>query len=772
MRSLVAFPAILVLAAPSVAQPLVRGQPAQVSLAVELGEVDNAARAHLERVDRFLEAGEWDEAVETLRRLMDTDGEKMIPVDDGPARARGFVRFVPLRDYCQLKLGGLRASAPGALELYRNRVDSLARRWYEEAAARNDTALLRRIVDRFFMSSYGDDALFRLGEIELERGNYTWARSWWERISPLLRMPSSGAAALGGLPGRPLWPALRAVDLNEQWGTVQPLLQRAEAPSGWLAYPDTDLDLAAVRARLVLVSILENSTERGEAELALLARVAGNAEGTIGGRRGRYVDLLADWLAHSRTWAVPPAPPGWRTFGGAPGRGKVMPHGVDIALRPIWTAPLSRRRAGRQENPWTSDSMRVAEDAAGLLSYHPVVVDDVVVVTTGEAIESVQAFDLHTGQPLWPASAAKQTAEGPRRAHRRLRWMEPLGRCGVPRFTMTADEGILYVKLGSQATIVPRSDRYEPPPAGYLVALDLRAQKKRLFEIHLAPKDWGDGWAFEGAPVVHQGRLYVVLRRRDNLRAQCHVACFQIKAHRADLRWRRFIAAAETVGQGRCIEYTHTLLAMDQGRLYVNSNLGAVAALRADDGQIRWIARYPRTAVFDGDPDRSRRHLYRDLNPCLIFKDRIFVAPTDCDQIFALDAATGMMLWTAGPGRAADAVHLLGVGGRHLVASGDRLYWIDIDDGRLVSRFPERVQDALRGYGRGVLAGHEIYWPTRDRIYIFDQDGMRQRRQPIDLAPLGATGGNLVIADDVLLIAGADRLVAFGAARTDRLRAD
>ena len=68
-----------------------------------------------------------------------------------------------------------------------------------------------------------------------------------------------------------------------------------------------------------------------------------------------------------------------------------------------------------------------------------------------------------------------------------------------------------------------------------------------------------------------------------------------------------------------------------------------------------------------------------------------------------------------------------------------------------------------RGFGRGVLAGSEVYWPTRERIYVFDQGSGRQVRQPIELAALGVQGGNLVIHDGVLLIASADELVAFNA---------
>ena len=57
-----------------------------------------------------------------------------------------------------------------------------------------------------------------------------------------------------------------------------------------------------------------------------------------------------------------------------------------------------------------------------------------------------------------------------------------------------------------------------------------------------------------------------------------------------------------------------------------------------------------------------------------------------------------------------------------------------------------------RGLGRGILAGSAVYWPTRERIYVFDQYSGQQVRQPIELAALGLQGGNLVIDDGVLLI--------------------
>ena len=60
-----------------------------------------------------------------------------------------------------------------------------------------------------------------------------------------------------------------------------------------------------------------------------------------------------------------------------------------------------------------------------------------------------------------------------------------------------------------------------------------------------------------------------------------------------------------------------------------------------------------------------------------------------------------------------------------------------------------------------MLAGDKVYWPTRESIYVFDSATMRQARQPINLTEMGTTGGNLLIQDGVLVMATADRLMAF-----------
>ncbi len=66
------------------------------------------------------------------------------------------------------------------------------------------------------------------------------------------------------------------------------------------------------------------------------------------------------------------------------------------------------------------------------------------------------------------------------------------------------------------------------------------------------------------------------------------------------------------------------------------------------------------------------------------------------------------------------------------------------------------------GYGRGLLAGNRIYWPTRDRIEILDQGSGLRAEPPIKLMEIyRTTGGNLIAGDGYLIVAQPDALVVF-----------
>ena len=722
----------------------------------EVDLLDSAAATHLESARRFLAEKQWEEAVDAIRRVMEADAGRLVKVTENPPPPEGFERLVPAREFCQWRLAALAKEAPEALAHYRKLVDPLAEKWLAEGAFGRDEKLVRRVVEQAFASSAGDDALLRLADFALERGEHAVSRNYLERISP--------------------------PDAGHQIGV----------------YPDTDLPLAEVRARLVLVSILEGSTGQAAKELALFKRLHPEASGRIAGKSGNLGEVLAGLLAQSASWPPPRTSADWPNFAGNSARNGAAKGDVDIAGQPLWTLALPRLQSDRE---WLgAGRVRVAEDMKGLLSYFPVVVGDQVLLRLDARGNSyITSLGVKTGDVVWQVEESRhpplkgkpdKEEEGPWEvsdAH------DGLARhLGVARYTLTVQGHKLFARIGSPVT-VPSARRQEGQlvkDQGWIMGLDLRTQGKPLDGFPLQPES--NAWSFEGTPVAHEARLYVAMRRIEQGRCQMHIACFDLLTTpqslppEADenfrstgrLRWRTKICSGTSPGGGEIDEISHILLALDSGTLYCNTNLGAVAALSAEDGRIAWVVKYPRAAFHSGDPDRNESHFFRDLNPCLVASDLLIVAPADCERIFALRRGTGSLAWATESGVAADAVHLLGTRGDSLIASGDYLYWLNLHTGAVQVQYPAPgssgpmfAAPSPRGLGRGVIAGDHVYWPTRENILVFHQTPRRtpggyspQGVREIPLFPRGAVGGNVIIAAGKLFLATGDKLLVFGEA--------
>ena len=131
--------------------------------------------------------------------------------------------------------------------------------------------------------------------------------------------------------------------------------------------------------------------------------------------------------------------------------------------------------------------------------------------------------------------------------------------------------------------------------------------------------------------------------------------------------------------------------------------------------------------------------------------------------MLAYDAATGLLLWETS--LAKDVVHLLGVAGDALWASGEKLWRIQRVDGQ--SQLPlARGADAQGIWPRypGGFEGLLAYFPVDSRIRPAHGGGYR----PIELESRGIPSGNLVAAGEILLIAGSERLTALGPATMPR----
>src|SRR5262249_16115780 len=74
--------------------------------------------------------------------------------------------------------------------------------------------------------------------------------------------------------------------------------------------------------------------------------------------------------------------------------------------------------------------------------------------------------------------------------------------------------------------------------------------------------------------------------------------------------------------------------------------------------------------------------------------------------------------------------------------------------------WPDSANKALESYGRGLLAGDLIYWPTRTEIQVLDQRTGLMKEPPIKLQATYHTkgGGNLAAGDGYLIVAKEDAL--------------
>jgi hypothetical protein len=201
----------------------------------------------MERLERLVEVQAWDDAADLADELLTGGANGWVAVEDE--------KHVGVREAVNRRLA---KSPADGLSAYRQRVDPVAEAWLREGKSSRDEPMLRKVVDEAFCSSAGDDALWALGEIHLERRQFLAARTAWQRV------------------------------------------RKETAPGGLLSYPDSEIDLAEVRARLALVSIREGDIDRAQREVDQIARLHSDAAGRLAGCEGNYAALLADEIQKAR----------------------------------------------------------------------------------------------------------------------------------------------------------------------------------------------------------------------------------------------------------------------------------------------------------------------------------------------------------------------------------------------------------------------------------------------------------------------------------------
>ncbi len=689
----------------------VRGEDKQ---AVILSGESRAASLRLAEARKSLDDHKWSEAIEQLQTILNSAGNDLVSI--GP---NNNVRAGRL---CQIQLASLPAEA---LRLYRQRYENQAQKKLQQAQADRDIFQLRKIVEDAFCTRAAEKAIDLLGDLAFERGRFEEAEEWWRLLSPL------------------------------------PDARRDAVTRGLaLVYPDLTLDPARMQAKQLLARLFEDTDSEWMAALEAYGQRHPKAEGMLGGRKGRYVELLQT-LAEERKKQGQADSEDWLTFAGDPSRGRPIPAPEDILDRlselcgegPTWSANLEQR--SRQDDTRPSPAVNAAQ--ARTLAFHPVLTGNRVLVTDANY---VTAYDLRNGRSDEWYDVARTNGG-----------VKPNLKLPAPpdlRYTLTAADGFAYVRLGAQdigMEMPPPPNRFGPP-------LPRRDNETFLACLRLHPDDKGehfrwhirgiahDNSLFEGAPVVSGGLIWIASTRYNGNRCFTAIDCYPADdAGEPPLRWRCDVCETSDVKVGQP-RYRHHLLTLAGTQIVYCTHNGAVVAVDALTGRRNWAIRYPRRT---SDTQAPQLH---GLTPVLFAAGRLYVAPADSDTLLCLDPATGRTLWELEPLR---VVHLLGVGqGRLIFTTPTGLRAVRADNGNPGWVVPET--GGLTPAGRGLMIGDLVLFPTthvrnpdapwmEGVVYALRQSDGRPADDPVKLHRLPA--GNLAYANGCLAVADQQTLSVF-----------
>jgi outer membrane protein assembly factor BamB len=659
------------------------------------------------------------DGIDEYLRLIEEHGDDLVPEESPHEKIASTRRIVQLRRLCHARIA---ASPAAALRHYRARVDPRARRWLKEGTDAHDTKALRRVVDEAFCSRFADQAIDLLGDLAFEKGNFAEARGWWR----MLALPASDAAA--------------------------------SAEPGSLRFPDPQVDVARVRAKQVIALLFEGELRQAREELAAFHKLHGQASGRLAGRTGNYADTLQSLLAERlKGGPLSPEEGDWPTFAGSPSRNRVL----DAVLSPrLWAnGPAWRVRlggaAGEGDEP-AGERAEARTAPARRLAFHPVIAGRRVLVADARF---VTAYDLDSGRRLFRYDIKAPGRPG----------LDGL-RMKVPappevRYTLSLAEGRVYARLGAQL-IGPQ--KQEAPgasqPTSYLVCLDLPAAeggkpvavKERW--VSKASRGAGAEHVFEGAPLVYNGRVYVAETCWAGGRMRTAVCCRD--ADSGALRWRQEVCEVADADEEPVARVQHHLLTLAGTSVVYCAHAGAVISLDGQSGRRLWGVRYPSRR-----PEAASPPAPRDLAPCVAVGRRLFVAPRDSDRILCLDVETGRTLWER---EGMEVVHLLGVSaGRLIFTTAGGIRALDAATGDDSGGWRQPAVGRLPAFGRGLLVGGWVLWPTQDPRLplraLNAAEGGQQRgadiRDPTRLHRLRP--GNLAFGGGCLVVADTEELIGY-----------
>ena len=278
------------------------------------------------------------------------------------------------------------------------------------------------------------------------------------------------------------------------------------------------------------------------------------------------------------------------------------------------------------------------------------------------------------------------------------------------------------------------TDSFDGPST--IRALDLltgeerwKADSSTLGSLPFAQKNF----CFAGPPVLRGDRLYAAVMTSPVGGQGCHVTC--LNAADGKPHWGTTVVTAPASKRSKAVP----TFAEAGGALYVQSNLGVVAALDAESGAIEWLVKYEVDKNLKGRP----------ANPPLLHGSLVIFLPQDRERPLVLNRWTGReesLPPAAGKIDWIKIAHLSGTDGGVLAVTGLQSHVLNLAEG---TAHQLRVVDEERQpilAGRGAIHGSRLYLPAGPTLRVYDLATRKLVASREWAAP-----GRLLVDDDLLI---------------------
>ncbi len=702
----------------------------------------------VERLDHAAEKEQqkqWKTAADFYREAVTQFAGRVVPSTSD--RIAGTYRYTGVAAAVQERIA--RWPAEG-LAVYRNLYGPAAAERLA-GAARGDLATLSSVFYDDFVTDAGKGAGLRLIDAYTEAGDFP------------------AAAAIGD----------RLLDLHPMLGADRPtILFRTAVANHWGGD-----DVAANK------------------RLAELKRTDAKAIGSVGGKDVVLADALAAALAvPAPTPAVDPtAADTYPSFGGPGGRGDVSPSTAKPGAS-LNTVMLTPPEFGGGNAKSQAEQDRGSLAGGGARGVMPVVDAGTLFFQDGRTLYAV---DADSGMPV-PAWLATYPAGGAGQPGGRYHMSVP-GRARGEQLTVTVTPTSVMAVMGQRDRAANGNagmfnggfvlggnggEGGGPPSPVRLVCLDRATGRERW---KATPADLPDaagaartaeyGGTPLGIPAAVAGTpddavLVVARGGKDGQFDNCYVVC--LSARSGQYRWSTYIGSGTRSFDGETIfGQDPSQLSLADGRAFVMSNLGTVAALDPADGRVLWLDAYTRDNSENVTDIMQRQQSGNaapgrpwSCNPVVVQGGHVFALPADAKSLFVLDAATGQQLRRVDMKQFGNADVLLGVRDGFAVLTADHaIFGVDwrqyAPDNPQSARWQEEpwfgdANTSTSIAARGFLTANGIYVVNGENLSELDWRHHKLVSQYPSNGTFDKTGGqgpgNILVTSQNVVVAGQDRV--------------